>query len=183
MQPALAMRPRCGDYETSGLPIPNVTLRKHVYGYLIYVSAQFAYVGEEDLMLAPPDGLTIEDFEQIEAAVLETERGRWFLQEYARRLRAVETAQILAAVERLAVREPHELVARREAAEATVALIEALQKLSSFALGAVAIDSPPSPLEPPMRRGPHGSGDLDRRLSALRELDALDIEDKVKLFG
>ena len=61
-------------------------------------------------MLPPPEGLTDEDFERIEAAVMETERGRWFLQEYARRLRATETAEILAAVERVAARDdppPH----------------------------------------------------------------------------
>lgn len=41
------------------------------------------------------------DFEAIEAAVMETTRGRWFLGEYARRLRATETAKVLAAITRL----------------------------------------------------------------------------------
>lgn len=41
------------------------------------------------------------DFETIEAAVMETTRGRWFLGEYARRLRAAETAKVLAAITRL----------------------------------------------------------------------------------
>ena len=49
-------------------------------------------------MLPPPEGLTEDDFERIEAAVMETERGRWFLQEYARRQRAAESEEILAAV-------------------------------------------------------------------------------------
>jgi len=45
--------------------------------------------------------LTESDFERIEAAVQETERGRWFLAEYARRLRAVETNGLLAALSRM----------------------------------------------------------------------------------
>jgi hypothetical protein len=41
------------------------------------------------------------DFEAIEAAVMETARGRWFLAEYARRMRAAETAKLLEAVTRI----------------------------------------------------------------------------------
>ncbi len=41
------------------------------------------------------------DYEAICAAVMETERGRWFLGEYARRNRQADTAQVLAAIERL----------------------------------------------------------------------------------
>ena len=35
----------------------------------------------------PPPGLTEDDFESIEDAVMETARGRWFLREFARRAR------------------------------------------------------------------------------------------------
>lgn len=49
----------------------------------------------------PPPGLTESDFERIEAAVLETERGRWFLTEYARRIRATETSGLLSALGRI----------------------------------------------------------------------------------
>jgi hypothetical protein len=42
-----------------------------------------------------------EDYEAIEAAVMETARGRWFLAEYARRMRAAETAKLLEAVTRI----------------------------------------------------------------------------------
>jgi hypothetical protein len=42
------------------------------------------------------------DYEQIEAAVMETERGRWFLREFARRNRTADTEMLLAAIERLA---------------------------------------------------------------------------------
>jgi hypothetical protein len=43
------------------------------------------------------------DYEAICAAVMATERGRWFLSEYARRNRQADTAEVLAAIERIAV--------------------------------------------------------------------------------
>ncbi len=50
------------------------------------------------------------DFEAIAAAVQETERGRWFLDEYARRNRHSDTRQVLDAIEKL----QHTLSARTE---------------------------------------------------------------------
>lgn len=50
---------------------------------------------------ALPSGLYREDYDRIEAAVMETVRGRWFLLEYARRQRAVETERLVQAVDRL----------------------------------------------------------------------------------
>jgi chemotaxis regulatin CheY-phosphate phosphatase CheZ len=41
------------------------------------------------------------DYEAIQAAVLETWRGRWFLTEYARRNRHADTSVVLAAIERI----------------------------------------------------------------------------------
>jgi len=41
------------------------------------------------------------DFDTIEAAVMETARGRWFLKEYARRNRNADTQAVLEAIERL----------------------------------------------------------------------------------
>lgn len=41
------------------------------------------------------------DFEAIAAAVQETERGRWFLDEYARRNRHSDTKQVLDAIKKL----------------------------------------------------------------------------------
>lgn len=49
----------------------------------------------------PPCLLPEEDYEAIENAVMETERGRWFLKEYARRNRHAETAGILKALDRI----------------------------------------------------------------------------------
>lgn len=51
--------------------------------------------------MTPPSPLTLDDYEAIEQAVLETERGRWFLAEFARRNRAADTGEILDALGRL----------------------------------------------------------------------------------
>ena len=48
---------------------------------------------------SPP--LSAADFDAIEAAVMETARGRWFLGEYARRNRQADTEMLLVAIERL----------------------------------------------------------------------------------
>lgn len=48
-----------------------------------------------------PSLLPEEDYEAIENAVMETERGRWFLREYARRNRHAETKGILKALDRI----------------------------------------------------------------------------------
>jgi hypothetical protein len=45
--------------------------------------------------------LSPEDFDAIRDAVMETARGRWFLNEYAARLRTVETASLLDGMKRL----------------------------------------------------------------------------------
>lgn len=53
-------------------------------------------------MTSPPSSpLAEEDYEAIEAAVMETSRGRWFLAEYARRNRHSDTLAVLSALERL----------------------------------------------------------------------------------
>lgn len=141
-------------------------------------------------MLSPPEGLIANDFERIEAAVMETERGRWFLQEYARRCRTEATAEIVAAVARLealaAERDARETETRREAARAAASLTELLQKLYAFALGLSAPEADPAARPSLTHAAPaHGKpgGDLDHRLAALQSLDALDIAAKMKLFG
>jgi hypothetical protein len=60
-------------------------------------------------MIAPPEGMSEADYETIEAAVMETVRGRWFLAEFARRSRVDEMRQMLDALGRLeeVVREQH----------------------------------------------------------------------------
>ncbi len=44
---------------------------------------------------------TWKDYDAIEQAVMESERGRWFLDEYGKRLRGSETAKLLAAMRKL----------------------------------------------------------------------------------
>ena len=52
--------------------------------------------------LIKPTSFDAAAYEQIEAAVMETERGRWFLAEYAKRHRHAETLSILDAIDSLA---------------------------------------------------------------------------------
>jgi hypothetical protein len=47
------------------------------------------------------EGYRNESFESLEAAVMETPRGRWFLEEYARRQRSKETLAILEILRKL----------------------------------------------------------------------------------
>jgi hypothetical protein len=54
-----------------------------------------------DPMHHPPPSLSREDYDAIEAAVMETARGRWFLSEYARRNRHADTEVLLQAMQRL----------------------------------------------------------------------------------
>ncbi|MDB5643293.1 MAG: hypothetical protein JWN07_2610 [Hyphomicrobiales bacterium] len=49
----------------------------------------------------PEPYFATEDYELIEAAVLETARGRWFLAEHARRERAAERSRLMFSVQRL----------------------------------------------------------------------------------
>ena len=49
----------------------------------------------------PPTPLRQEDYLAIEAAVMETARGRWFLSEYARRNRNADTDTLLTAIDKL----------------------------------------------------------------------------------
>lgn len=52
-------------------------------------------------VIKPPEGLSPADYDAIQDAVMETARGRWFLLEYARRQRAVETQRLADLVDRL----------------------------------------------------------------------------------
>ena len=56
---------------------------------------------------APLTPLSIEDYDAIEAAVMETSRGRWFLSEYARRNRNADTGQIIDKLDRLEIGRAH----------------------------------------------------------------------------
>ena len=51
--------------------------------------------------LPVPAGVSEADYDAIEAAVMETARGRWFLAEYARRNRHADTTMLLKALDRI----------------------------------------------------------------------------------
>jgi hypothetical protein len=51
-------------------------------------------------MTSPPS-IPNDDYDAIEAAVMDTARGRWFLAEFARRNRTADTTLLLTAIERL----------------------------------------------------------------------------------
>jgi len=53
------------------------------------------------LSTLPPELPAEADYDAICSAVMATERGRWFLEEYARRNRNADTAQVLAAIARI----------------------------------------------------------------------------------
>jgi hypothetical protein len=76
--------------------------------------------------------LSDSDYAEIEAAVMETARGRWFLAEYARRNRQADTRMLLDALARL------EQVVREERAALAVATVGA----------AVAAEIAPQPVPP-----------------------------------
>src|SRR5439155_22324658 len=63
-----------------------------------------------------------ESFDEIEQAVMESERGRWFLGEFAKKIRTAETQTLLAAIARL---EAALTVRRGPIAEGLVSAIEA----------------------------------------------------------
>ncbi len=69
------------------------------------------------MSLTPPAGLEENDFDAIEDAVMETARGRWFLREYGRRVRAADTSRLMDSLVRI-----EGLLAGREPAIESVAL-------------------------------------------------------------
>ena len=158
---------------------------------------------------ALPSGLRPEDYETIEAAVMETARGRWFLLEYARRQRAAETAQLLAAIERLEQRvdaksatpdSPAPLLGEKLQDLAWSCRTRGLDAALCAELDALAREARGQAVEPaqiaPMRRlsapeaaprSPRVSDApapvVDPRLAALSRLDDLPFAEKIELFA
>lgn len=64
---------------------------------------------------SPSTPLLETDYEAIAGAVMETERGRWFLQEYAKRNRNTDTQTVLTAIEKLEKRINDDASAPKEA--------------------------------------------------------------------
>ncbi|MHB8885898.1 MAG: hypothetical protein ACYC5H_12635 [Methylovirgula sp.] len=80
------------------------------------------------MKIAPPEGIAEEDYEAIEAAVMETVRGRWFLAEFARRSRVDEMRQMLDAVARL-----EQVVVEQRSAPADPSIRLLVQRLKDVA--------------------------------------------------
>jgi hypothetical protein len=156
----------------------------------------------------PPAGLTDDDYDAIEAAVMETARGRWFLLEYDRRRRAAETTQLLDAVTRLeravgsggqpALAPPPKQVALPRPASEPLphlsAIGERLQDIAWNMRERGFDDAVCSAIEeqaglvlgqPEPARGPApvlGSQAADTRLEALARLDRMPLAEKLALF-
>ena len=134
-------------------------------------------------MTAPPEQLREADFELIEAAVRETARGRWFLDEFARRMRAADAARILGAIDRLEARVAAVQTADEEArlnVERAVALLASLAEFVRAARGGGALE--PQAQSPDAAALSAPKGEVEARLSALAMLDRLSVADKLKLF-
>lgn len=74
--------------------------------------------------MSEPSTIRDEDYEAIEAAVMETARGRWFLQEYARRNRNSDTKMLLGAIKRVEDALSAQLLAQKETETMRAELVE-----------------------------------------------------------
>ena len=117
-----------------------------------------------------PQNLTLDDYERIEGAVMETVRGRWFLMEFARRSRAAELAQI------------RDSIARLERALGQSAMPAAPP-------APVMMIAPPPPRPAPVLvpqpeiLAPPQKSPRDQALESLSRFDRLPAEEKMALFG
>ena len=95
---------------------------------------------------APP-GLKPEDYDTIREAVMETPRGRWFLDEYATRLRAAETADLVDGMKRLetAVAANHDSIMARLAAALQDGRAEDIVEEASLPAPEPAAETPLAP--------------------------------------
>ncbi|QFU16145.1 hypothetical protein [Microvirga thermotolerans] len=109
----------------------------------------------------PPVTFGPGDYEAIEAAVMETTRGRWFLREYARRNRTADTEAVLAAVARLE---------KKIADESTARTMDRIRASLLDMAGAIedtkADIAAPSPEPPPP---PAGNEEAARRIARILE--------------
>jgi len=126
-----------------------------------------------------PQGVQEGDFERIEAAVRETERGRWFLDEFARRVRAAEGARVASALDRLEARAALGQAAEDETRnhiQRVVSMLAALVECLNAREEKPAVERPGVNALAAPRSG------AEARLDAFALLDALSVADKLKLF-
>jgi hypothetical protein len=113
--------------------------------------------------------LSLEDYDAIASAVMETERGRWFLAEFARRNRAADTAAVLDALATLETR----LASRQSAPQGSAEAVGRIRAAASLAAGIrEALAAVPKPRRQ-AGRALRQCGELERAialaLEALRE--------------
>ncbi len=106
----------------------------------------------------PPSPLRTVDYEAIQDAVMETERGRWFLREYAQRNRSADTEVLLSAIEKL----HNNLVGKTEIPEAHRITLDLADMANAIAETKKQISA----------MGPE-NGDEDKIAIASTELDAI----------
>jgi len=91
------------------------------------------------------------DYEAICATVMESARGRWFLEEYARRNRQADTAVVLTAIERL-----ENLIQLERAVQGSLAfrtvLLEMARTISEARGQTIALGAPEEPAQPSNQR-------------------------------
>ncbi len=126
-----------------------------------------------------PQGVQEGDFERIEAAVRETERGRWFLDEFADRVRTAEGARVAGALDRLEARAALGQAAddeTRDRIRRVVSLLaELVERLNAH-------EENPATERPCVSALAAPQGEAEARLDALALIDALSVADKLKLF-
>ncbi|MBP0582860.1 hypothetical protein J8I29_26270 [Labrys sp. LIt4] len=111
--------------------------------------------------LSPEPLLSEEDYGAIEAAVMETARGRWFLAEYARRNRNADTEAVLAAIRRLErlVHSAGALDARDEVTRGMADIAQAIAAAQSApASVAIAANATSAPMETSSALADHRAG-------------------------
>lgn len=109
-----------------------------------------------------PTPIAAQDYEDIQAAVMETERGRWFLYEYAQRNRVADTDMLLGAIKKLET-----IVTEKEAPVATNPDIDKLRFDIVDMANAIALT------KQQISEIKSSNGDDDRLDLATAELDAI----------
>ncbi|MCW5697715.1 MAG: hypothetical protein KIS96_13400 [Bauldia sp.] len=116
---------------------------------------------------ASPGAFPESDYAAIEAAVMETERGRWFLTEHARRCQGAETATVLEAVERL-----ERTVSAREAAPDSLILheLDALRRMLAMIRGGDGDPAAPPAHEPAAQSASSATSAIRRATEKISEV-------------
>lgn len=125
---------------------------------------------------APPPGIEEGDFELIEAAVRETERGRWFLEEFARRVRSAEMADLVRSIDRLDGRAASRQAEDNQTRDHIRRVVDLLAPLVEY------LDTHDDAPFPQAEDAVEPGSETEAGLRMLAALDGLSVTDKLKLF-